>query len=84
MTRLVSPDNFARAESDLYFAGGPASRPSHVRESVAVYDAGVYEAGVSDAALNDAAVYSAAVYEAAVHGVHGARSAGSRAGSRPS
>jgi hypothetical protein len=29
-------------EADLYFAGGPASRASHVRESIAVYDAPAY------------------------------------------
>jgi hypothetical protein len=49
-------------EADLYFAGGPATRPSHVRESVGVYDAAVYGASVRRRVRRP------------VHGARGARS----------
>jgi hypothetical protein len=47
-------------EADLYFAGGPASRPSHVRECDAAYEADVYRTVVHAAARHSAPVYCGA------------------------
>jgi hypothetical protein len=58
-------------EADVYFAGGPESRASHIRESVAEYDVAVYEAAVCTAGVYGAAVYETVVYGAAGYATSG-------------
>jgi hypothetical protein len=54
-------------EADLYFTGGPASRPSHVGECEAVYDAARYDGRCRDAAVRRHRV-APAVFDGPMYG----------------